>query len=112
MEEIIIGELKVDVSDLTDMNKTELIRLCRMRGVATHRGLSKKSLALALQGKKVKSNSSVEEHRAKITAFLKQHWDTIKSQVGIRCHGHCEDHTDFQVEACWKLNKEIIERHS
>lgn len=111
MSTIKIGDLYIDSDDLSDMNKTELVKLCRMQGHKAHRGKRKNVLISTIKGKKRKFENRIDEYRNTLKSFLDKHWDAISSQVEIKCHGRCEEHTDFQVVTCWKTNKEILERY-
>jgi hypothetical protein len=111
LEPIAVGELRIEPDDLTDMNKSELVKLARLTGAPAHRGLDRKVLISLLRGKKRKVRNKVDEYRAIITEFLRQHWDAVRSQVDVKCHGECGEHTDFQVLTCWKTNKDTLERY-
>ena len=111
METIAIGELIVDVDDLVDINQTELVRLARLMGHPAHYGLDRKVLISLLKGKKRNVRNKVDEYRSTVKEFLKKHWDSVSSQVDVKCHAECGDHTDFQVVTCWKTNKDILERY-
>lgn len=111
MEQIVIGDLRIDPEDLADMNKSELVKLIRMMGPPAHRGLDRKVLISLLSGKKRKVRNKIDEYRTVVSEFLRQHWDAVKSQLDVKCHGECADHTDFQVVTCWKTNRETLERY-
>lgn len=111
MATIVIGDVRIEVEDLADMNKSELVKLIRMMGEPAHRGLDKKVLLSLMRGKKRKVRNKVDDYRKALIEFLKQHWEAVKSQVDVKCHGECGEHTDFQVVTCWKKNKEILERY-
>ena len=111
MEEVRVGDIRIDPDDFADMNKSELVKLARMAGGPAHRGLDKKVLVSMIRGKKRKARNKIDEYRSAIMEFLRQHWEAVNSQVDVKCHGECGDHTDFQVVTCWKTNKEILERY-
>lgn len=111
MGQILIGEMQVDPNDLEDMNKTELVKLARLMGQSAHYGLDRKVLVSILKGRKRKVRNKIDEYRDAIKEFLRQHWEAVRSQVDVKCHAECGDHTDFQVVTCWKTNKEILERY-
>ena len=111
MDKIVVGELRIDSDDLSDMNKTELVKICRMLQHPAHRGVEKKTLISLIKGKKRKVRNNIDTYRESIISFLKNHWDAVSSQVDVKCHGDCTKHTDFQVVTCWKTNKEILEKY-
>lgn len=112
MSTIEINDIQVDVDDLQDINKTELVTLCRMVDIPAHRGVDRKVLIAALRGKKRRISNQVDIYRQFISDFLQKHWKAVSSQVDVKCTGNCFEHTDFQVITCWKINKETLERHS
>ena len=112
MEPIVIGDTHVDPDDLQDMNITELVALCRLAESSAHRGVQRKTLISILKGKKRKVHNRVDEYRHEIVGFLESYWETVRSQVDLKCHGNCYAHTDFQVVTCWKTNKDTMEKHS
>lgn len=111
MEPIMIGELRINPDNLGDMNKSELVQLARMTGALAHRGCDRKVLVSLIRGKKRKVRNKIDEYRVIITEFLRQHWEAVSSQVDVKCHAECGEHTDFQVVTCWKTNREILERY-
>lgn len=111
MGQITIGELEIDPDDLKDMNTSELVLLCRMGGHSAHHGLGRKTLTDLLLGKSRRVYNTVDNYRRAITEFLRQHWGAVSSQVDVKCHARCMEHTDYQVMTCWKTNKDILERY-
>ena len=110
---MLIGEHEVELDDLKEgINTTELIAFCRLAGIPAHRGIAPKVMISALRGKKRKIHNPIDEKRELIMKFLERHWDAISSQIDVRCHGNCKEHTDFQVITCWKTNKIILESYS
>lgn len=108
---IAVGDTRIELDDLAEMNKSELVKIIRMMGVPAHRGLSRKVLVSLLVGRKRKIRNKADEYRRILTEFLKKYWDAVESQVDVKCHGECSEHTDFQVVTCWKTNRETLERY-
>lgn len=97
-----------------DINKTELVQLLAEIGIRSHRGMSKKALMECVRTTKPPKDEGnpFDEERDLIIAFLKKHWDKVKSQLDVRCHGRCYEHSDMQVLACYLNSKNVLERRS
>lgn len=108
----ISGDLSVQESDLPEINTTELVYLCRAKGVMVHRGIRREILEDVLRGKQPPTILNPVDHkRDEMMAFLKRFWAAIESQLEVRCSGNCYHHTDMLAVSCWDLNKRVIERY-
>jgi hypothetical protein len=102
--------LEIDEEDLQEMNKSELIQLCRYIGVRAHRGMIKKEMIRILHDPYPVEDNPIDPLRDKIMEFLDIHMSVLKSQLSLQCDADCYAHPDAQVLLCWITNKDTIEQ--
>lgn len=102
--------LEVDPEDLEEMNKSELVQLCRFIGVRAHRGTLKKEMIRILHDPHPVEDNPIDPLRDMIMEFLHAHMKILKSQLSLQCDANCYAHPDAQVLLCWIANKEPIEQ--
>lgn len=97
-----------------DVNKTELVQLLAEIGIRSHRGMSKKALMECVRTTRPPEDEGnpFDVDRDIIIAFLEKHWDKVKFQLDVKCHGRCYEHSDMQVLACYLNSKKVLERRS
>lgn len=95
-----------------DINKTELVQLLAEIGIRANRGMSRKALIECVRTTLPPKDDGnpFDRERDIIIAFLKKYWDKVKSQLDVKCHGRCYEHSDMQVLACYLNSKNVLER--
>ena len=102
---------RAEIRGLKKLNATELVQLLTEVGIRAHIGMSRLDLATALvTGRLDNEGNPFDKERYVIESFLEKNWDRIKSQLDVKCHGNCHQHSDMQVLACWLNSQRVLER--
>lgn len=100
--------------ELHQMNKSELVQLCRDAGVRANRSVSTLDLIHILKtpAEEHKLNNPIDLLRDEVMNFLTSEMEHEKSQLKLGCDGNCYNHSDMQILLCWITNRETIKRFS
>lgn len=95
--------------ELHQLNKSELIQLiAEMWELPAHRGMSKEALVKLLWGGRGETSNPFDKERKTIVRFLKKNWDSIQSQLDLKCTANCYECNDMQVLACYRSSENVL----
>lgn len=104
---------KFDLSDLAQVNHTELVQLCRLLNPDgnAHMGMKRTVLEEILLGVVPDdAGNQVDKYRAKLSAFIQRHWDKIRDQMEMNCTGDCYQCHDLMVLGCFVTNADHLKK--
>ena len=96
--------------DLNALNNSELVALCQWVEIKATRAWPRSLLIEALENfQPFDLKDPIDEHREKLSSWLKRYWDRVQMQAAKKACPNCEMCRDLQVLECYALNRKYFD---
>jgi hypothetical protein len=95
--------------DLSEVNHTELVRLCQWVGIPASRGIPREVLVQMLESfDNFEIPNPYDSAREIVSQFLNRYWDRIRMQAQKKVCPDCSLCRDMQVQECFNMNERSL----